>query len=471
MEKESALEAHGRSLARGPSGLRRLSLAMLATEKMAEDFKGTVEGQGATRPGQVLAAFKAAAPHLGLSPRVVHAVDWLFTFTQPQDWCEGSRPIVWPSASLQREALGIGVSQAKAINRHLVELGLVTMKDSPNGKRYGRRKGPKGPIIEAYGFDLSPLFTRMAEFQAVAEQGRDLRERMRHLRRRSTIARNGLLQILETAAEQGLSDATWQRLEAEGRALARSLRTVERVEEMETGVASLERRQLEARERLEMQLAAAAGPVSETVDSDPKGPENRPHQYSYKTSSNSLKEDVVASQESKPGVASVGAEASTPPRPTEGQEGKGGGPERAVPVRTESARTDSGTVMRIKPDELVRLAPRLRPYLRTSSPAWPDIVEAADWLRHDLNVSKPLWGDACLAMGREQAAIALAIVSAKPEGHITASAGSYFHGMVKRARAGNLNLARTIWGLRENPRRQAGSPPRQNGRKGGFLNS
>ena len=261
MQKESALEAQRISSARGPNGLRRLSLAMLATGKLAEDFKGTAEGQGATRPGQVLAAFKAAAPHLGLSPRVVHAVDWLFTFTQPQDWCEGSRPIVWPSAALQRDTLGLEKTQAKTLNRHLVELGLVTMKDSPNGKRYGKRDR-QGRIIEAYGFDLSPLFTRMAEFQAIAEQGRALRERMRHLRRRSTIARNGLLQILDTAAEQGFSDATWQTLEAEGRALARSLRTVERVEEMEFGVASLERRQMEARERLENQLAAAAPAAS-----------------------------------------------------------------------------------------------------------------------------------------------------------------------------------------------------------------
>ena len=60
MQTESAFEAHRTSSAKGPSGLRRLSLAMLATGKMAEDFKGTEEGQGATRPGQVLAAFKAA---------------------------------------------------------------------------------------------------------------------------------------------------------------------------------------------------------------------------------------------------------------------------------------------------------------------------------------------------------------------------------------------------------------------------
>jgi len=60
----------------------------------------------------------------------------------------------------------------------------------------------------------------------------------------------------------------------------------------------------------------------------------------------------------------------------------------------------------IAPDELVRLAPKLKPYLRRSNPTWPDLIDAADWLRHDLGVSKPLWGDACLAMGRELAAVA-----------------------------------------------------------------
>jgi replication initiation protein RepC len=421
---------------------------MLETSKIAEEFQGTVEGQGATRPGQVLAAFKAAAPHMGLSPRVVHAIDWLFTFTQPQDWCEGSRPIVWPSAELQRVTLNLGPTQAKALNRHLTELGLVTMKDSPNGKRYGRRDR-QGRIIEAYGFDLSPLFTRMAEFQAVAEEGRALRERMRHLRRRTTIARNALLQILETAEEQGFSDATWQALEAEARALASSLKNVERVEEMEFGVLSLERRQREARERLENQLAAAVKPVPETVNSDPKGPENRPHILNYKITDSIIKKDVVASEGSKSGEAEAGPEPSSPDQPTEKQEGQGGQP----------ARTDKGTVLRIKTDELVRLAPRLKPYLRSSSPAWPEIVDAADWLRRDLGISKPLWADACLVMGREKAAIAVAIVSAKPTEHFTVSPGGYFSGMVARAKAGNLNLARTVWGMRENLLGQVTAPP------------
>lgn len=113
-----------------------------------------------------------------------------------------------------------------------------------------------------------------------------------------------------------------------------------------------------------------------------------------------------------------------------------------------TARTDSGTVMKITPDELIRLAPRLKPYLAKGSPNWPEIVEAADWLRHDLEVSKPLWGEACLAMGRAHAAIALAIVSTKPVGFFRGSPGGYFHGIVVKARAGDLNLSRTIWGMR-----------------------
>jgi len=117
-------------------------------------------------------------------------------------------------------------------------------------------------------------------------------------------------------------------------------------------------------------------------------------------------------------------------------------------------------VLRLSTDELVGLAPRLRPYLTTPTPTWPALVDAADWLRGELGVSKSLWGEACLAMGREEAAIAVAIVSAKPAGHFSSSPGGYFHGMVAKAKTGELNLARTIWGLRSRkPRAGQGTSP------------
>jgi len=74
--------------------------------------------------------------------------------------------------------------------------------------------------------------------------------------------------------------------------------------------------------------------------------------------------------------------------------------------------------------------------------------DAADWLRHDLGVSKSLWGDACVTMGRELAAVALAIVSTKDPEHFRTSPGGYFHGMVAKAKAGDLHLERTVWALR-----------------------
>src|SRR5260221_5077098 len=140
----SALGAPQDSLARPPTGFRRWSPELLRTERNAEAFAGLPEG--VSMPGQLLAAFKNAAPVLGISPRLVHAVDWLFRFTQPQDWERGGRPIVWPSALLQQEALGLSATQAKRLNRCLIEAGPVTMKENPNGKRCGKR-GPKGRVV------------------------------------------------------------------------------------------------------------------------------------------------------------------------------------------------------------------------------------------------------------------------------------------------------------------------------------
>lgn len=447
MQTESAFGAPRPSSAKCPSGLRKLSLAMLGTERLGETFNGLPDK---TLPGRVLAAFKAAAPALGYSARLIHAVDWLFSFTQPQDWAEGSRPIVWPSARLQEEALGLGTTQAKAINRQLAELGLVTMKDSPNGKRYGRRDA-QGRIIEAYGFDLAPLASRLEEFQAVAAKARDEREAMRRLRRRATIALRGLEQVLETAAELSLASPVWGKLGQEARALARSLKNVERSEELALGVAALERRHAEAKKHLEDETLGAAPQVPEPVDSDPKGSENRPHQYNYKPNPNPEQDTVIASEECKSG-GKVSPHLA-PPYPA--------GTRKAAQEREghRPASGDAGPVLRLTTDDLVGMAPRLRPYLTTGSPSWPDIVDAADWLRHDLGVSKSLWGEACLAMGREQAAIALAIVSMKPASHFTSTPGGYFNGMVTRARAGTLNLSRTIWGLKsgqDNPRQQRG---------------
>ena len=259
---QSALEAQGARRAGHPTGFRRLTPGLLKADRTAERFSGLPDG--VTMHGQLLAAFKAAAPRLGLSPRMVHAIDWLFRFTMPQDWGRGGRPIVWPSASTQQEALGLSPTRVKAINRALIEAGLITMRDSPNGKRYGKRD-PRGHIVEAYGFDLSPIAARHAEFVQIAREAKEEREELRRLRRRATIGRNGIAQILETAAEYGFQGEEWPTLRRETRDLTLALRKVERPEEVALGVESLERRQRSARERLENLLAQDPRALPEAI--------------------------------------------------------------------------------------------------------------------------------------------------------------------------------------------------------------
>ena len=463
MQTESALRAPGESYAGVPTGFRRLTPSLLKADRTAEGFDGLPDG--VTVHGQLLAAFKAAAPRLGLSARLVHAIDWLFRFTQPQDWGRGGRPIVWPSASMQQESLGLSETQVKAINRQLIEAGLITMKDSPNGKRYGRRNPKDRRIVEAYGFDLSPIATRHAEFVRLAQEAKAERDALRRLRRRATIARNSITQILETAAEYGFQGEEWASLIRDSRNLVQALRKVERPEEMALGVESLERRQRAALERLENLLATLAHGVSGTVDSDPLGPENRPHQYTYKPSSYPEQDTVTASETCKSASETAVPNPASTVRPQErhGADGEPGQGRGDKPIRT-----DAGTVMRLSTDELTFLAPRLRNYLKTSAPGWREIVDAADFLRGELGVSRSLWGEACLSMGREEAAIAIAIVSAKPAEHFRSTPGGYFHGMVAKAKAGELNLARTIWGLRQ---AAASKPRREPGRAGGLRPS
>ena len=297
MAMESAHEAPGGSCAGSPTGFRRLTPGLLQADRIAGSFAGMPDG--VTTHGQLLAAFKSAAPRLGLSPRMVHAVDWLFRFTQPQDWARGGHPIVWPSSSVQEEALGLSATRVKAVNRAMIEAGLIAMKDSPNGKRYGKRD-PKGRIVEAYGFDLAPIAARYAEFVQLAREAKEERDAMRRLRRRATIARNGIAQILETAAEYGFQGEEWTSLSRDSRELSKALKRIERIEELALGVESLERRQRAGRVRLENLLSTVAAEPLEAVDSDPLGSENRPHQYTYNLTSDLESDTVMAREASSP---------------------------------------------------------------------------------------------------------------------------------------------------------------------------
>ena len=428
-----------------PSGLRKLTAASLRSAAAAAAFDGLPAG--VTTPGQLLAAFKAAAPTLRLTGQVVATVDWLFKWVNnPQDWSRGAHPIAWPSSKLQMRDFNLSKSRVKAVNRSLIEAGLVTMKDSPTGRRYGHRDKRTGLITEAYGFDLSPLAVRYAEFVRIAQVDRREHEIIDGLRRRVTIARKAITQVLEAARDHGVPGICWSDTHALTRDLVATSRTAETSDALTFIVARLERACEVAQSRLLDQFKA--------METDPEGPVFEPHITSTNSAHTPVQDTVIAHNRERSQPPDFLARVSEPERRPISPSGFCQYPiqttSRAGPGGVETKARESHLVRpSIAPRELMTLAPRLCPYLTTTSPGWPEMVDAADWLRQELHISQAAWAAACVAMGRERAALSVAIISARPQTHFRSSPGAYLLGMIRKANTGRLDLARTIWGLRQ----------------------
>lgn len=91
----------------------------------------------------------------------------------------------------------------------LVDCGLITRRDSPNGKRYAR-KDRGGDIEAAFGFSLAPLLARAHEFAQAAEALRLMRERI-------TVHRRDIRKLIEAAVEEDVPGdwgGLWRRFRA-----------------------------------------------------------------------------------------------------------------------------------------------------------------------------------------------------------------------------------------------------------------
>jgi replication initiation protein RepC len=229
------------------AGTRRINLDMRVRLDEADRFAGLP--RGSAKPFEFLTAFEQAEPYLGLPPHPYKLIGFLVRQTRPHDWEEGSRPIAWPLARRQQEFLGLSPQRVKMLNRALFEAGIFVMRDDPQGRRYGRRDA-QGRIIEAYGFDLSPLAQRRDEFVRIAAAAKLERDRMRKLRRRSSLARRAIAQAIEELGIQGHDSEALVQLVRETAELVTAARGCTRSDELAVAVKSLERRKSAAEQML-----------------------------------------------------------------------------------------------------------------------------------------------------------------------------------------------------------------------------
>jgi replication initiation protein RepC len=111
------------------------------------------------------------------------------------------RMMVWPSNRFLEERTQISERTIRFALARLLELGVIAAHDSPNGKRYSRQNAA-GVVVEAYGFDLSPLLNRLSEFTDIVTEQKE-QERLRLAAHDAmTIARRSAQEALRTLAEQ-----------------------------------------------------------------------------------------------------------------------------------------------------------------------------------------------------------------------------------------------------------------------------
>ena len=70
---------------------------------------------------------------------------------------------------------GLTERAIRRILRQLIDLQLLAPKDSPNGKRYAV-KDLGGQVVDAFGFDLTPVYARRGDWAVMLLEQKQLRE-------------------------------------------------------------------------------------------------------------------------------------------------------------------------------------------------------------------------------------------------------------------------------------------------------
>lgn len=396
-------------------GCRRLTPDHCRAAAIALPFDGLPAG--VTKKSQLLAALKQACPRLGISTRLRDAIDTLMSWSPEQDWLGESRPIVWPSNQVLQDAWDVSRRQVQNILTNLIRLGLIAAIDSPEGRRWGKRD-QEGRIIEAYGFDLSPLAVRHAEFVAAAAEHRKACKLRDSLRRRLTVVRKACRQIAETAIEQRVPGRDWSEWGTAAATLAEKRPRDMTIANLQALVERLEEVHDEAKEALCAWF--------DSVEKPPKGAIGCTPNTTTKTL---LADTSVTCNET----------ANEPLGRDRRRAAQTANRDQLLPANYAT----SG----LAPGLLARLCRPLRTYLVDDRPGWSDLVDAADYLRSELGISRSAWTDACHTLGRNDAAAAVAVIAAKRAD--IASPGGYLRAMTNRARTGRLNLMGSLWGLAE----------------------
>lgn len=417
------------------AGWRKLTPGIGAANRLAREGE-----QVAVPKARAFVAVKRVGAHLGLKASDMMLLDTLGAFTQPQDWEEGRRPIVWASNAYLIERTGFSLSALKRHTRRLAELGVIAFQDSPNGKRWGRRDA-NGVIIEAYGFNLAPLAARAEEFEQLHSKLLAERELCKRLKRQITIFRRMIRAQIETARTQALA-GPWRQLASlfedllaklpRGKATSEALNhLLMRFRNLQERVELTFLKKTDETEAVENLGGDQEQVLKNTREMDPKVVISEPH--------------IQTTNQLNPVISNAPKiEKTADVEPKELQVKKVGGEpnKKADETRNKHRKAlELSTLMQACP-EFASWARNMGGYVND----WIDLHRVAGQLGPMIGITEQAWHTAQDRLGKQAATAALMLVFDKHCTGEVASPGGYLLGMVKKAVAGELRLERSFYG-------------------------
>ncbi|MEE7492428.1 plasmid replication protein RepC [Methylobacterium oryzae] len=388
-----------------PFGRRPLSLGMMATQAAAKACPDEAIGH----KWRIFRDVTEAKEHLAVSDRALAVLSALLTFHPETTLSPGLPLVVFPSnRELSTRSHGPSPATLRRALAQLVEAGLVIRRDSPNGKRYARRDSA-GAIARAFGFDLTPLLARAAEFATLAQQVRAAARRRRLLREEIALHRRDLAKTLAFAAESGWPGpwaAFADRFAACGGMPGRT-----------AGEPPLQ--------------AAAEALRALRQDLDKWLPDPA---YSANTVGNASHSERHH-QNSDPDPA---LESERDVRRSPGEDPRPG----AEPARCLPRPLPLPMVLEACPDIVL--------YARDGIRSWSDLAAAAEVVRPTLRISAGVWDMTVAAMGRDHALVALAAILQRAAAINVP--GAYLRDLANKARGGGFSawpMLFALWRLRQ----------------------
>jgi replication initiation protein RepC len=360
---------------------------------------------------QLLRELSKAQAAFGVSERDLTVLQGLISFF-PDDALGGNAErVVFPSNNAICERLnGMPCSTMRRHLARLVEAGLLVRRDSPNGKRYVRKRGEDRV---AFGFDLSPLYCRAEEIARAAEAVREAEDRARRLREVVSLMRRDLAALAEFGEEIQPGLGLWDQLRDRAALTARALRRKLSLEDLSAFRAELETLLDQARNVID-------GPETEDMNTNDARFERHHH--------NSNKDSIDFEPALEQGGAAAGAPEPEPDLPEAGLEDP-----------------DTRRVPKIPLHLVIAGCPSLKTFYQGDIRHWHQLFDAACHVRPAMGISASAWEEAQRFMGPEQASIV--IVAILERFADIRSPGGYLRALTSKAAAGEFSCGPMVMAL------------------------